>query len=107
MRCGLRPVTANRHAAPTPRVRLADVQEPQCAACALAFSYQGEILLADEIANRICKWLQKRFGILPSPIGAPSKCASPIVIGRSAAATGRNLHLPICFILLEQCVDWR
>ena len=54
MRRCLHPVAAYAHAAPAPRVAFAHIQEPQGAARALALADQGEILVADEGANRIC-----------------------------------------------------
>ena len=53
MRCCLRPVAANEHTAPAPRVTLADVQEPQSAFRTFAFTYKTEVLLTDQVAHRL------------------------------------------------------
>jgi hypothetical protein len=53
MRNRLRPVAAHRHAAPPPRVTLADVVKPQGARWAFATANEGEVLMAEEIANRL------------------------------------------------------
>jgi hypothetical protein len=52
MRRRFRPIAAHCHAAPAPCVALAHIQEPQGAGGAFASSHKGEVLLADEVANR-------------------------------------------------------
>src|SRR5262249_46756169 len=65
MRCRIGAVAARRHATPAPRVRLADIQEPQTAGRVLAFTHEVEIFFADEVAHRFGFRHQQRFGAIP------------------------------------------
>src|SRR5579872_2471188 len=105
MRRGLRPIAAQRHAAPTSPVALADVQEPQRAAGSFALAHQRKIPLAHEIGDRFCNGKQKSFGISPAPLLLQAQRSMPMVVATSLFAARRKFDLSIRVIPFEQPVD--
>src|SRR5579872_2094721 len=105
MRCGLRPIAAQRHAAPTSPVALADVQEPQRAAGSFALAHQRKIPLAHEVGDRFCNGKQKRLGISPSPLPLQAQRSMLMVVATSLFAARRKFDLSIRVIPFEYPVD--
>ena len=101
MRRCLRPVAAHRHAAPAPRVRFADVQEPQGAGWAFAFAHHGEILFANEIAHRFGNRQQQRLGAVPMALRLPAQHAAPLLLAI------RNRDLTKTLVAREQRIQRR
>src|SRR5215469_9953724 len=103
----LRPIAANRHAAPTPCVTLAHVEEPQRASRTLAFPDEGEVLFAHEVADRLGNREEQGLGPVPAAPGLPLQRPLPVALGLAPVTGIGELDLPVGLVSLEQCVQRR
>ena len=67
VRRGLRAVTAEGHAAPSPGVGLRLVEKVQDAGLPLADADKAEVLIADQVGDRLRERLRELLGSRPSP----------------------------------------
>ena len=94
MGCGFRAVAAEGHVAPSPGVGLCLVEEEQDAGLALAGSDQAEVLVADQVGDRLRDRLQELPGRRPSP--DPLQTKGPLVGGRLSRWAATGLDESVC-----------
>src|SRR5580704_14581992 len=98
MRCLLRPVAADRHAAPPPYATACVVGKKQRARVAVAGLHVGEILGTDKLCQRLPDRQQQRLG------GPPP--ARRLKLERPVPAAGPETDPAERLIALEQPVQW-
>ena len=103
VRRGLCAVTAEGHAAPSPGVGLRLVEEEQDAGLALAGADQAEVLVADQVGDRLRERLQELLGRRPSP--HPLQAKGTLVEGRCRLRVTTGLDLPVRIASREQVIQ--
>jgi hypothetical protein len=78
MRCLLRPVSANRHAAPSSGM-LAAIHEKQCAGRPFTYLHLRKVVVANEISHSSCDRKEQCVRRPPPPLLAPNKARERFV----------------------------
>jgi hypothetical protein len=100
---GLRSVPAEGHVAPSPRVGLRLVEEKEDAGLALAGADQAEVLVADQVGDRLRERLQELLGSRPSPDPLQAKWA--LVGDHCSLWVATDLDLPVRIVPREQVIQ--
>src|SRR5262249_36058993 len=88
------PIAAYGHLAPAPRMCLAYVEEPEGAGRTLASADAREVLLADEIADRVRKRQEQVSRSAPVAVAAPAQDSIGCAVVTRCITRGSNLDLP-------------